>query len=112
MFELGGNQNTCVRQTIPSISSGEYTLSFDWAARKNQKFEDCQFEVFLDDTLLEEFVPENYDLVKDEIKFEIENDLKEITLRFCGSGDYKSNGIGALVTNFELVYKPFSPQPI
>lgn len=53
VFELAPNKHSCIEQTVPSLAKGAYSLSFDWAARKNREFIDCEFSVYMNDKLID-----------------------------------------------------------
>lgn len=44
VLELSPNTNTCVKQLIPELLTGDYLLQFTWAARVGRAFNDSQLK--------------------------------------------------------------------
>jgi hypothetical protein len=64
-------KNACVFQTVSDLSVGSYSLNFDWAARKNRPFKDCEFTVYMNDQVLDKFSPSDYELHNENVEFEV-----------------------------------------
>jgi hypothetical protein len=57
VLDLAPNSNSCVRQVIKGLTKGTYTLRFEYAARSDQKSEDCKFAVKYNTRVLKSVTP-------------------------------------------------------
>ncbi len=70
VLELAPNANTCVKQAIKNIEPGCYQLKFQWGARKDRSFSDCQFNVALGGKILKSITPRDYKINTETIDVE------------------------------------------
>jgi hypothetical protein len=57
----------------------------------------------LGDNEINSFKPSDYQVHTDQVKFEIQQKIHDIPIKFCSSGDdFVENSYGAIITNFEL----------
>lgn len=107
VLELAPNTNSCAKQVIKNIQPGCYQLKFDWGARKDRAFTDCQFSVSLGGKTLKTFLPTDYQIKTETIDVQFDGAC-EAELRFCGiSGE--NNSYGAFIKSVSLVRKAVSP---
>ena len=57
VLDLAPNANSCVKQVIKGLSKGTYRLRFEYAARSDQKSEDCKFAVKFNGKVLKSITP-------------------------------------------------------
>lgn len=107
VLELAPNVNTCVKQAIKNIEPGCYQLKFEWGARKDRAFSDCQFNVSLGGKALKSITPSDYQIHSETIDVEFSSGC-EAELRFCGIGG-DNNSYGAFIKSVSLVKKLPNP---
>ena len=83
----------------PAVLLNKYTLTFDYACRKNVAFNSCQGKVFWNGKEVTSIVPSDY-LVHSE-KVSLEAMVGENALKFETAG--KSDGYGLTIDNVKLV---------
>jgi len=85
--------------STPEKPHREFVLEFDYACRKNLKFDSCQGDIFWNGKMIFAVAPEDHNIHSK--KLQVFVDAGENTLKFVGTGESDKRGL--TIDNVKLV---------